>query len=222
MEIKKSLNQIADEIEEKKIEGLGNRAVGKSLFYFLSDGEQTLGDGFRRGPGQTLLMGEDPRLPAMPDAPTLTDFFKCRFAKAWPYQQHLLQSANLAQENGLPEKMVLGCLLHDIAVAGFIRSDHGYWGAQMIAPYVDEEVSWAVRMHQCMRFFADEAAGYPYPEMYNEMFGSFFPRAIFAIQGCSLQSTEFPTYLAAHALNVFGPFLFPFFSNSSTGPPVPS
>ena len=174
MEIKKSLNQIADEIEEKKFEGLGNRAIGKSLFYFLSDGEQTLGDGFRRGPGQTLLMGEDPRLPAMPDAPTLTDFFKCRFAKAWPYQQHLLQSANLAQENGLPEKMVLGCLLHDIAVAGFIRSDHGYWGAQMIEPYVDEEVSWAVRMHQCMRFFADEAAGYPYPQMYTEMFGEKF------------------------------------------------
>ncbi|SVC72358.1 uncharacterized protein METZ01_LOCUS325212, partial [marine metagenome] len=165
METKKSLTQLADAIEEKKIEGLGNRAVGKSLFYFLSDGEQTLGDGFRRGPGQTLLMGEDPRLPTMPDAPTLTDFFRFRFAKAWPYQQHLLQSANLAQKNGLPEKMVLGCLLHDIAVAGFIRSDHGYWGAQMIEPYVDEEVSWAVRMHQCMRFFADEAAGYPYPKM---------------------------------------------------------
>tara|TARA_B100000470_G_C19494404_1_gene260218 strand:- start:115 stop:567 length:453 start_codon:yes stop_codon:yes gene_type:complete len=67
--------------------------------------------------------------------------------------------------------MILGCLLHDIGVAGFIRSDHGYWGAQMIEPYVDEEVSWSVRVHQCMRFFADEDAGYPYPEMYKKMFG---------------------------------------------------
>ena len=169
-----SMEEQADAIERQQIEELGNRVVGKSLFYFLSDGEQTLGDGFKQGPGQTLLMGEDPRLPAMPDSPTLVDFFKFRFARAWPYQQHLLQSANLAQKNGLPEKMVLGCLLHDIAVAGFIRSDHGYWGAQMIEPYVDEEVSWAIRMHQCMRFFADEAAGYPYPEMYTKMFGEDF------------------------------------------------
>ena len=88
-----------------------------------------------------------------------------------PSQQHLLQSANLAQKNGLSEKIVLACLLHDIAVAGFIRSDHGYWGAQMIEPYVDEEVSWAIRMHQCLRFFPDESVGYPYPENYVRMFG---------------------------------------------------
>ena len=53
----------------------------------------------------------------------------------------------------------------------FIRCDHGYWGAQMIEPYVDEEVSWAVRTHQALRFFPDEAAGYPYPEMYIKLFG---------------------------------------------------
>ena len=32
---------------------------------------------------------------------------------------------------------MLACLLHDIGVAGFIRCDHGYWGAQLIEPYVD-------------------------------------------------------------------------------------
>ena len=66
---------------------------------------------------------------------------------------------------------MLACLLHDIAVTGFIRSDHGYWGAQLIEPYVDEEVSWAIRMHQCMRFFPDESVGYAYPENYTRMFG---------------------------------------------------
>ena len=166
-----SMEEQADALEHQQIAELGKKAIGKSLFYFLSDGERTLGDGFKQEPGETLLMGEDPRLPEMPEAPTLIDFFKNRFAMAWPYQQHLLQSANLAQKNGLPEKMILGCLLHDIGVAGFIRSDHGYWGAQMIAPYVDEEVSWAVRMHQCIRFFADEEVGYPYPEQYKKMFG---------------------------------------------------
>ena len=97
------------------------------------------------------------------------DFFKYRFAIG--SQQHLLQSANLAQKNGLEEKMVLACLLHDIAVTGFIRSDHGYWGAQLIEPYVDEEVSWAIRFHQCLRFYPDESVGYPYPDNYRRMFG---------------------------------------------------
>jgi hypothetical protein len=61
--------------------------------------------------------------------------------------------------------------LHDVAVSGFIRSDHGYWGAQMIEPYVDEEVSWAIRIHQCLRFYPDESVGYGYPENYIRMFG---------------------------------------------------
>ncbi len=147
---------------------LGDRIVTKSLLFYLADGEQSLGDGFGVGTGKQLLMGEDPRLPKMPEEPTLLDFFKYRFS---PNQQHLLQSANLARNNGLPEKMVLACLLHDIAVTGFIRSDHGYWGAQLIEPYVDEEVSWAVRMHQCLRFFPDESVGYAYPENYLRMFG---------------------------------------------------
>src|SRR5580692_9312322 len=58
------------------------------------------------------------------------------------------------------------CLLHDIAMAGLITSDHGYWGAQLIEPYVDEEVSWGVRYHQALRYFPDESVGYSYPEAY--------------------------------------------------------
>ena len=68
-----------------------------------------------------MLMGDDPRLPKMPEKPALLDFFKYRFAGSY----HLLQSARLAQKAGLSEKVVLACLLHDIAVAGFIRADHG-------------------------------------------------------------------------------------------------
>ena len=163
-----TLSERADELEYQQMQALGDRLVTRSLLYNLADGEQSLGNGFGLGTGKQLLMGEDPRLPPMPEKPTLMDFFKNRFA---PAPQHLLQSANLARNNGLPEKMVLACLLHDIAVAGFIRSDHGYWGAQLIEPYVDEEVSWAVRAHQCMRFFADESVGYAYPESYARMFG---------------------------------------------------
>jgi predicted HD phosphohydrolase len=76
---------------------------------------------------------------------------------------HLLQSASLAKKKGLDEKVVTACLLHDIAMAGLITSDHGYWGAQLIEPYVDEEVSWAVRHHQALRYFPDESVGYCIP-----------------------------------------------------------
>ncbi len=120
--------------------------------------------------GKRLLMGDDPRLQPMPKRPKLLDFFKHRFAGA----AHLLQSAKLALNAGHDEKTVLACLLHDIAIIGFIRSEHGYWGAQLVEPYVDEEVSWAIRAHQVMRFFADESVGYAYPQAYVEFFGEDF------------------------------------------------
>ena len=160
-----SLSERADELEHRQMQELGERIVTRSLLYHLADGKCTLGDHPR---GRRLLMGEDPRLPPMPEKPTLLDFFRCRFS---PTQAHLLQSARLAQNNGLPGKMVLACLLHDIAVIGFIRADHGYWGAQLVEPYVDEEVSWAIRAHQALRFFPDESVGYEYPKAYLTMFG---------------------------------------------------
>lgn len=120
--------------------------------------------------GRKLLMGDDPRLKPMPEKPKLLDFFRYRFAAP----THLLQSARLALKAGHNEKVVTACLLHDIAVIGFIRSDHGYWGAQLIEPYVDEEISWAVRAHQVLRFYPDESVGYTYPEAYTQFFGADF------------------------------------------------
>lgn len=120
--------------------------------------------------GKPFLMGPDPRIPAMPDKPTLMDFFRMRFGAI----QHMLQSARLALKNGLDEKVVLACLLHDISVTGFISGDHGYWAAMMVEPYVDEEVSWAIRAHQILRFFPDPSVGYEYPEAYIRYFGEDF------------------------------------------------
>ena len=65
----------------------------------------------------------------------------------------------------------MACMLHDISNGCFVRCDHGYWGAQMIAPYVSEEVAWAVKYHQPLRYFADESVGYAYPESYHRFFG---------------------------------------------------
>ena len=72
----------------------------------------------------------------------------------------------------MSEKIVTACLLHDIAILGFIRCDHGYWGAQLLEPYVDEEISWAIRAHQAVRFYADESVGYAYPDQYVKLFGA--------------------------------------------------
>ena len=145
-----------------------DRIVVKSVLY--TSGERDPRVPVSRPPdqGKLYLMGHDPRLPKMPDKPTLFDFFRYRFGPS----AHMLQSARLAQKNGVSEKIVLACLLHDIAVAGFIRSDHGYWSAQLLEPYVDEEVSWAIRYHQVLRFFADESVGYKYPESYVKLFGA--------------------------------------------------
>ncbi len=121
------------------------------------------------GEGRRLMMGDDPRLPRMPQRPGLLDFFRHRLSK--PAINHLLQSAAQARRSGHPEKIVLACLLHDIAIGGLFPGDHGYWGAQLIEPYVEEEVSWAVRHHQAVRFFPDDSVGYGYPDAYRHFFG---------------------------------------------------
>lgn len=123
----------------------------------------------RLNPDSVFMMGDNPALPKMPECPQLMDFFRYRFNDITI--RHLLTSAERALAHGMDEKIVLAVLLHDISNGCLIRSDHGYWGAQMIAPYVDEEIAWAVQYHQCLRYFADEAVGYEYPESYNAFFG---------------------------------------------------
>jgi hypothetical protein len=121
-------------------------------------------------PGVVFMMGDNPALPAMPRAPRLLDFFRLRFGET--ARRHLLQSAKLALDGGHEEKVVMACLLHDIAMGALIRVDHGYWGAQLIAPYVSEEIRWAVQYHQALRYFADESVGYGYPSEYVRFFGA--------------------------------------------------
>ena len=157
-----TLSAKADALEHAMMDELDRRVVVPSMFCDVGE-EPTVNSNDKR----PFLQGDDPRLPSMPAAPTLVDFFKLRFAPA----NHVLQSAAYAQKNGMDEKVVLACLLHDIAVGSFIRTDHGYWGAQLIEPYVDEEISWAIRYHQALRFFPDDSVGYKYPEAYYGFFG---------------------------------------------------
>jgi HD domain-containing protein len=157
----------AEAAETAQSAELDRLVIMKSVIY--TSGERDPRVPMSRPPdqGKRYLMRDDPRLPRMPAKPTLFDYFRLRFAPA----NHLLQSARLAQKNGTDEKVVLACLLHDIAISGFIRGDHGYWAAQMVEPYVDPEVAWAIRYHQALRFFPDDSVGYQYPELYTKLFG---------------------------------------------------
>ncbi|HTH97071.1 MAG TPA: HD domain-containing protein [Stellaceae bacterium] len=135
--------------------------------------------GYRRGIGNLFIHARSnkkpnadetglkvKRLAPMPEKPTLVDFFEKRFNPA----SHMLQSAALARRRGTSEEVVMACLLHDIGVS-LLRCDHGYWSAQLVEPYVSEKVAFAVRYHQPLRFFADPAYDYEYPQNYYQTFG---------------------------------------------------
>jgi len=123
---------------------------------------------FRRGGGSIFIAGRGnvTKLPPMPAKPTLLDFFNLRFSTV----NHVLQSATDAMKKGQPEDIVCACLLHDV-VQTMMKTDHGWWGAQMFEPYVSEKITFAIRYHQALRFYPDHAAGYEYPDLYKRMFG---------------------------------------------------
>ena len=154
------------------IEAMPSEALADALEHHMMDAidQQAAANNqlaVRRGTGSLFSRSGEPRpLEPMPEKPTLVDFFERRFAPA----THVLQSATDALKKGEPEERVLGCLLHDV-VLNLIKVDHGWWGAQLVEPYVSEKVSWAIRYHQALRFYPDPSVGYEYPELYNRLFG---------------------------------------------------
>jgi hypothetical protein len=152
-----------------------------------------------------------PDLAPLPERPTLADFLTLRlhvpklglpFAAA----PHCVQSATHALSAGLDEETVLGCLLHDLGM-GLARPDHGWWGAQLIEPYVSEKVSWAVRYHQALRFYPDVEAGYEYPELYRTLFGpDYQPPG--HIQEAYKYARRHKWYMAARSITLFDDYSF--------------
>jgi hypothetical protein len=103
-----TLSERADELEEAMMHQLTERIITKSALFNLADGKVEIENGqaiLAANPGKYFLMGADPRLPPMPEKPTLIDFFKARFATT----SHLLQSATHALKAGHSEKVVLAC-----------------------------------------------------------------------------------------------------------------
>lgn len=152
-----------------------------------------------------FMMGDNPALPRMPEKPTLIDFFKLRFNPI--AIQHLTSSARKAMDDGQSDAVVMAVLLHDISNGCLIRADHGYWGSQLIAPYVDEEVAWAVKYHQPLRYFADPEVGYEYPESYKKFFGAdYVPPAY--IQRDAAYAKTHKWYMTARLVTMYDLYFF--------------
>ena len=166
----------AEALESYMMQQLNNRTPAPQgqakKFHKAADVEAQIETrSYRRGVGNLFLNtqpdGKVKKLSAMPAKPTFLDFFKLRMEQT---SNHVLQSANRAMKTGMTEEVILACLLHD-TVHALIKTDHGYWGAQLYAPYVPEKVSFAIRYHQALRFYDDKEAGYEYPDLYRNMFG---------------------------------------------------
>jgi hypothetical protein len=156
-------------------------------------------------PETLLMVGDNPALPQMPARPRLLDFYRLRFTKV--ARNHLLQSAANARKAGHSETVVMACLLHDIAMGALIRTDHGYWGAQLIAPYVDAEVAWAVQHHQALRFFPDPSAGYEYPQAYVRFWGKDYVVPDYLHQAYN-RARNHPWYMSARAITLYDLYSF--------------
>lgn len=153
-----------------------------------------------RGTGR--LFRENKNYAPMPAKPTLLDFYELRFAPA----RHVLQSAKRALATNQPERTILACLLHDV-VLNLIAPDHGWWGAQLFEPYVDERVTWGIRYHQALRFFPDPEVGYEYPDFYNRIFGEDYEPDPW-VQRAYKQAREHKWYMEARLITMNDEYSF--------------
>ena len=149
--------------------------------------------------------------PPLPAKPTLADILTLRLHKprlGLPIATaaHGVQCASLAMKAGTDEETVLACLLHDIGL-GIMRPDHGWWGAQLVEPYVSERVSWGIRYHQALRFYPDPSVGYEYPEMYVTMFGRDY-RLPDYIEAAYREARNHRWYMVARHITMYDDYSF--------------
>jgi hypothetical protein len=198
----------ADALEHYMIESLNDQTYLSSPAYTEEQATflQSSAPVTRRGTGAVFGDGhrEPPVLAPMPERPTLVDFFLLR--TTLPTVRHLLQSGMGALKEGASEEQILACLLHDLGQS-LMKVDHGWWGAQMVEPYVSEKVSWAIRYHQALRFFPDESVGYHYPELYVKIYGrDYVPEPY--IQEAHEYARKHPWYMEARMVTVHDLYAF--------------
>src|SRR5260370_40798980 len=77
----------------------------------------------------------------------------------------------------------------------------------MVVPYVDEEVAWAIRAHQALRFYPDESVGYSYPQSYIKNFGADYRPAPY-IEEEYKRARDHKWYLTARMITVHDIYSF--------------
>ena len=173
--------------------------------------EQTHSENMR-AVGATVAQGAGQhQFASLPAKPTLADILLHRLHVPWfglpiAAARHGVQCASLAQKAVCDEETVLACLLHDIGLA-VNRPDHGWWGAQLVEPYVCERVTWAIRYHQALRYYADPSVGYEYPEMYVQMFGKDYKPAAY-IEAAYKEALAHRWYLTARHITMYDDYSF--------------
>lgn len=149
--------------------------------------------------------------PSLPARPTLADVLELRLhvprhGLPMAVTPHGIQSATLALNAGCDEETAFACLVHDIGL-GLLCPDHGWFGAQLLGPYVSEKVAWAIRYHQALRFFPDPDVGYEYPEMYVAMFGPDFVVPDY-IEAAYREARAHRWYMAARLITMYDDYSF--------------
>jgi hypothetical protein len=187
-------------------QGMRRLVLGQPIARFGDDGGPSEKELMAQlGPDTVFMMGDNPELGIMPKRPKLLDFFRHRFSDI--AFRHLLQSAKSALDAGQEEKVVMACLLHDISNGALIRTDHGYWSAQLVAPYVSEEVAWAVQYHQALRYFADESVGFKYPDAYHKYFGVDYAPPEY-IQKAHEEARNHRWYMTSRLVTIYDTYAF--------------
>jgi len=202
-----ALEHHLEELLYAQAEGSASGSSGAATFPTAAEVHENITTRhYRRGVGGLFLNTNTENvdfLPDMPANPTIMDFFDKRFMRT---RGHCFQSAAKAMERGVQEEVILACLLHDV-VQEMMRSDHGYWGAQMFEPYVPEITSFAIRYHQALRFYTDTEAGYEYPDLYHRIFGEDYIPAPH-IQAAKDYAEKHSWYFAAREVTVSDLYAF--------------
>ena len=90
---------------------------------------------------------------------------------------------------------------------GLIRADHGWWGAQLYEPYVDERITWGIRYHGALRFYPDPEVSYEYPDLYVRIFGEDYVPPDYIRQAAEY-ATNHEWYMEARLITVCDLYAF--------------
>ena len=165
-----TLAERADALEHRMMREL-DAIIVKSRLFNLADGDMSIPNGpalLAANPGKHMLMGDDPRLPKMPDKPTLMDFFKYRFGPA----NICCRAPGMPSEPAWTRKSSSPACCTTSASSASSAPITVIGARRWWRPMSTRRSRWAIRAHQALRFYPDESVGYAYPESYIKNFGA--------------------------------------------------